>query len=351
MAEPAAHNRLVFGSIPNGTTITRLFRAHNPAKPPGKGEFALNNIQHQLIVKDAVKRKFYGQEHLNGKATPMYPDTAEREFKRICNGYVRLMYKTLQDNLPELMDAYKSHQRGDSRFDDIQDLDAMVRRVFRKIAIELEQKLGKFGLENLVNKISKMTKNASVREWKRMVKETLGIDIFDDYYNGDFFEHEIHKWIDDNVLMIKSIPSDSLGEMQKIIMDGYRQGASMTQIAKQIQNTYKLTRRKAQLLARDQVSTLNAQITKLQQQDAGCTHYRWSDSRDSRVRDCHRSLNGKVFSWDDPPEMWYDTKSRGRVYTGRRCHPGEDFCCRCVPIPVFDINTVDVPIKNTTPGG
>ena len=82
----------------------------------------------------------------------------------------------------------------------------------------------------------------------------------------------------------------------------------------------------------------------MQQEDAGCTKYRWSSSKDSRVRDCHRALDGKIFRWDDPPEMWYETKA-DRVYTGRHCHPGEDYCCRCVAIPVFDLDTVDVPMQ------
>lgn len=305
----------------------------------------MNNLQHHELVKGAVKGRFYGHKVLYGKTTPQYPDTAEREFKRICNSYVRVMNKSLKEHLPEVMDALKAHQHGDSRYDDIQDMRAKVTAVFQRIAEDLERKYGTFGLDGLVQKISRMTRNISTREWKREVKETLGIDIFDDYYNGDFYEEAIRRWVDENVLRIKSIPNESLGEMQQIIMEGYRQGASLTQITKQIQETYSLTRRKAQLLARDQVSTLNSQITRQQQRDAGCNYYRWSDSRDSRVRDCHRSLNGKIISWDDPPEMWYETKSRGRVYTGRRCHPGEDFCCRCIPIPVFDIDTIDLPMK------
>ena len=345
LVEHLTSNQDATGSNPVADSNTARKGLHNPAKPPGKGEIVLNKQQHHEMVKGAVKGKFYGHKRLYGKTTPMYPDAAEREFKRICNSYVRIMHRTLQENLPELMEAYKAHQRGDSRYDDIRNVEDKVRTVFQKIARELEQRLGAFGLDDMVRKISKMTKNTALREWKRAVKETLGIDIFDDYFNGDFYEHALKQWIDENVLKIKSIPNESLGEMQKIIMDGYRQGASLTQITKQIQEQYKLTRRSAQLLARDQVSTLNSQITKLQQKDAGCTHYRWSDSRDSRVRDCHRELNGKIISWDDPPEMWYETKSRGRVYTGRRCHPGEDFCCRCIPIPVFDVDTIDVPMK------
>lgn len=71
-----------------------------------------------------------------------------------------------------------------------------------------------------------------------------------------------------------------------------------------------------------------------QQQDAGVQEYIWSDSGDSRVRSGHHRLNGKKFRWDDPPVV--DER------TGRRCHPGEDFQCRCVAIPVFDIDTLDL---------
>ncbi|MBR3973010.1 MAG: minor capsid protein [Oscillospiraceae bacterium] len=309
----------------------------------------MNNTKHQLMVKQTVKGRFHGHESLKGKTTPQYPDSAEREFKRICNGYMRLLNQTLQENLPELMEAYKAHQRGDSRFDDIRDIEDKARSVFQKIFKDLEQKLARYGLDDMVRKIARMTKNTTLREWKRSVKETLGVDLFSDYYNGAFYEHAIRRWVDENVLKIRSIPNETLGEMQQIVLNGYRRGASITQITKEIQEQYKLSRRKAQLLARDQVSTLNAQITKMQQEDAGCKKYRWSTSKDSRVRPCHKALDGKVISWDDPPEMWYDTKGRGRVYTGRRCHPGEDYCCRCVAIPEFNIDTVDVPMKDSKP--
>lgn len=307
----------------------------------------MNNHLHQEMVQKAVKGKFYGHQTIKSKRVPQYPDSAEREFKRITNGYVRLLNKTLADHLPALLAAYQKERRGDSRFDDAADLENDVRREFQKVAEELEQKLAAYGLDDLVAKISRMTKNISLREWKRVVHDTLGIDLLNDYYSADFYEAALRRWVDENVLKIKSIPNEALGEMQRIVLNGYKSGDTITDITKAIQEQYKLSRRRAMLLARDQLSTLNSQISKMQQQDAGCTKYRWSDSRDSRVRDCHRTLNGKVFSWDDPPEMWYDTKNSGRVYTGRHCHPGEDYCCRCVAIPVFDIDTVDVPMKDT----
>ena len=304
----------------------------------------MNNIQHQEMVKRAVRGKFRGSQPLKCKTVPQYPKTAEREFRRITGSYMKLLNEELKKKLPAMMAEYQKERHGDSRFDDSQDLDAKLRLLLQDVATALEKRIAEYGLDQKVEQIAKMAKNVSIREWKRAVKDTLGIDLLDDYYKGEFFEEAIRRWIAENVLLIKSIPNETLGNMREIILGSYLKGSSIRDIQKAIQETYNVSKRKAQLLARDQVSTLNAQLTKAQQTDAGCKKYRWSDSHDSRVRDCHKELNGKIFSWDDPPEMWYETK-RGRVYTGRRCHPGEDYCCRCVAIPVFDLESIDVPMK------
>ncbi len=305
----------------------------------------MNNIQHHQMVKEAVQAKFRGNTTLHGKTTPMYPDSAEREFRRVTNGYMKLLNQTLKEHLPAMMAAYKRERRGDTRYDDAQDLDAEIRQELMKVAQELEQKLAAYGLYEMVEKIARLTKTTSLREWKRVVKETLGIDLMDDYYKGDFYEQALRMWVDSNVEKIKTIPTESLGSMRQIILDGYKQGRTIRDISKDIQEEYNVSKHRAQMFARDQVATLNAQITKMQQQDAGCKRYRWSTSHDARVRDCHRALDGKIFNWNDPPEMWYETKKSGRVYTGRRCNPGEDYACRCVAIPVFDLDTINVPMK------
>lgn len=304
----------------------------------------MNNIQHQEMVKRAVRGKFRGSQPIKCKTVPQYPKTAEREFRRITGSYMKLLNEELKKKLPAMMAEYQKERHGDSRFDDSQDLDAKLRLLLQDVATALEKRIAEYGLDQKVEQIAKMAKNVSIREWKRAVKDTLGIDLLDDYYKGEFFEEAIRRWIAENVLLIKSIPSETLGNMREIILGSYLKGSSIRDIQKAIQETYNVSKRKAQLLARDQVATLNAQLTKAQQTDAGCKKYRWSDSRDGRVRDCHKALNGKVFSWDNPPEMWYETK-QGRVYTGRRCHPGEDYCCRCVAIPVFDPESIDVPMK------
>ena len=56
----------------------------------------------------------------------------------------------------------------------------------------------------------------------------------------------------------------------------------------------------------------------------GVQKYRWSTAGDNRVRPEHKALNGKIFDWDNPP-----------LSTGGK-HPGEDFGCRCIAIPIVE---------------
>lgn len=304
----------------------------------------MNRLNHQEMVQEATQEKFCGRQTLNSRTTPRYPITPEREYARINRLYMQLLKESLQNHLPEIIAAYKE-ERLDARFDEGFKLFDKIRKIMQKIAEEIEQKIGRFGLDRQIEKIANLTSAVSFEEWRRSVKQTLGIDLFADYYKGDIYSQSVQQWIANNVRQIKSLPSNTLGKLEQIIADGYRQGKSIAQLKNEIQTTYSVEKKKAEFLARDQVSSLNAEITKMQQTDAGVKRYRWSSVKDSRVRDCHRALDGKVFSWNDPPEMWYKTK-KGIVHTGRHCHPGEDYACRCVAIPIFDWQTVDLPMDS-----
>jgi SPP1 gp7 family putative phage head morphogenesis protein len=81
-----------------------------------------------------------------------------------------------------------------------------------------------------------------------------------------------------------------------------------------------ISERHAELIARDQTLKLNGAINQSRQQAAGVDSYVWSTSGDERVRDEHAELDGETFSWASPPPPG---------------HPGEDFQCRCIAIPVI----------------
>lgn len=300
----------------------------------------MNDIAHKQMVQEALKKKFGSHKVLISKRNPEYPKQVEREYQRVTNAYIRLLNKRLKEHLPELVDA--AMQDKNRRNDDTADLLSVVARVFSKISTDLSKDVDEFNLSYKVERIAELTRKLSIREWKKVVKSTLGIELADDYYTGELFKSLMKKWIDDNVDLIKTIPDDSLSKMRELVFEGYRNGTPTTYIVKEIQRVYGMDRRHAQLIARDQTAKLNGAITRRQQEDAGITEYIWSTSGDSRVREAHAALNNKRFKWNDPPVV--DAK------TGRRCHPGEDYQCRCVALAVFDFNTIDLPITNNGGG-
>ncbi len=69
----------------------------------------------------------------------------------------------------------------------------------------------------------------------------------------------------------------------------------------------------------------------------GILEYRWSTSKDERVRHDHKALDTKIFSFASPPVT--------NLKTGARNNPGCDFGCRCIAIPIFR----DTPAERRTP--
>ncbi len=126
------------------------------------------------------------------------------------------------------------------------------------------------------------------------------------------------KWRKDNVARVTGMLDDQLGKIERILEEG--DGHYADTLAKEIRRQCEdVSDSRAELIARDQVLSLNAQITAQRQQDAGITEYVWTTSQDERVRPEHEALEGQTFSWDDPPDEG---------------HPGEAVMCRCVAFPI-----------------
>lgn len=129
-------------------------------------------------------------------------------------------------------------------------------------------------------------------------------------------------FVQENVALIKSIPSRYFDEMEALVLRGFRAGTRGEDIEHEIMDRFGVSQSRAALLARDQVSKLNGDLTRERQTALGISRYVWRTSKDERVRESHNSKEGEMYSWDDPP-----------ADTG---HPGEDIQCRCHPEPVME---------------
>lgn len=297
------------------------------------------SVRQQHITAERVKKRFGSHEILYSKYVPQIPVQAEREYVRVTNAYMAILKEELEQGLPKLKETYRKNRETEAkeniRNDGFTDLMLSVAEVFNEIKNRIISRTSGFGLRRKLERLAHLNRKLTIKEWKKAIKATLGIDIREDYYLGDFFAEMLEEWIDYNVGLIKTIPEDTLEKMREIVYDDYTKGKTTTRIVKEIRKAYGVSRRRAELIARDQTAKLNGQIQRAQQQDAGITEYVWSTSKDERVRKSHKELEGRRFNWDDPPEN----------SDGRKCHPGQDYQCRCVGRPVFNRN-VTLPVDD-----
>jgi SPP1 gp7 family putative phage head morphogenesis protein len=159
-------------------------------------------------------------------------------------------------------------------------------------------------------------------EQAQQVQNDLGIDLS----RGGvlpFGENQsaVNAFTRQNTLLIKDIGDKAARDIEIAVQDIVSRGASTKELQKLIQENLDSTKKRAALIARDQIGKLNGQLTRIQHEEAGIKNYEWSTSNDSRVRSEHAKREGKVFSYKKPPPDG---------------NPGSPIRCRCVALPVFD---------------
>lgn len=137
---------------------------------------------------------------------------------------------------------------------------------------------------------------------------------------------EVQRARDANIKYMEDAARSYSQQVRDIMEDPEAYGMRVEDLANEIRKRGDVNANRAELIARDQTLKLNGKINEIRQTNAGVESYTWSTSKDERVRDSHRVLDGEVFSWSDPPEINED---------GDVGHPGEDFQCRCIAIPII----------------
>lgn len=140
-------------------------------------------------------------------------------------------------------------------------------------------------------------------------------------------------WVRQNIDLIKA--ADPIKSVVSEVLDTrLKEGVRVEVIREELQERLGMTKRRAELIARDQTLKASGQLQQARQEQVGIRRYVWTTSLDERVRDDHERLEGRVFSWDDPPVTNFSEVMRGRPE--RRGHPGSDFQCRCTADPILD---------------
>jgi len=131
-------------------------------------------------------------------------------------------------------------------------------------------------------------------------------------------------------LYIKKFSVKQIKTIRKEVQQAYFSGNRYQNMVKTIQHNYEVTESKAKFLARNETRLMSAKFNEARMTSAGAKGYIWTTVGGTPahpVREGHKRLNGKRFTFANPPIV--DEK------TGRRANPGEDYNCRCRAKVVF----------------
>lgn len=254
---------------------------------------------------------------------PVMPDKAAgRTYNAQLQKLVRAIRQDINEEIIPLIRSLEPQYIGDSAVFDgwAPDIAAVFERVAAKWASPTFIGAAKSVAGSFVSAMG-------VQNSKRFARSvgSIGLDVFGDSQKlSDILEASIA----DNTRLIKTIPAQYLTQVESIVMANMKSGLRPSAIVKQLQEQFGVTKRRAAVIARDQTSKANGELSKQRQEDAGFEFFRWLDSDDSRVRHRHEVIAnadvgyGKgVYRWDSPPKN----------AKGIPIIPGQEINCRCVP--------------------
>ena len=212
--------------------------------------------------------------------------------------------------------------QGSFFMDDAKGFQAISAKALMKVLEKYEKSDRTSQAENIANGFVSRGDAQNHAEVSTNLKNQTGIDLSAYLRNSPNIAERVNTLTAGNVQLIKSIRSQYLDKVQNAVMQAMVKGTLNKDLAAQIKDLGKTTEKRAMFIARDQSSKLNAALTQARHEDVGIKKYMWSTSGDERVRESHAEKDGQIFEYTNPP-----------ADTG---HPGHDFNCRCVQIPVLD---------------
>lgn len=181
--------------------------------------------------------------------------------------------------------------------------------------------LGPWAL-HIVNNVLKQVDNQDKYAWQRhtagmsvaLRKQVQEIDV------KDTFQELMRA----NVLLIKSIPLQAAQRVNRLVQANMMTSGRSSDLTKRIMETEGVTKTRATLIARTEVSKAGVALTQARATSIDSEGYIWHTTGDLIVRQSHKGMNGRFVRWAVPVTLDNMTGHAG-------CFPN----CRCWPEPVF----------------
>lgn len=250
-----------------------------------------------------------------------FPDAAAAQYYRELKKLIRTMGKAtlsmFDDHIKRAIKGYKQELKEDAaewRGDDSLDIIRQALELIKGLT------LGIFPADTVQRIASQFVQSVNLFNAENISQQgrVKGVDPLQ---NEKWLESFMRTTIAENVSYITNIRDDYTKAIESIVYQGVKNGQGIKEIRQELVKRIGMTESRAQFVAVDQAGSITGQMTARRHKAMGVEKFRWSTSRDGRVRPNHQALGGRVFPYESPPAEGF---------------PGTPFRCRCVAIPVFD---------------
>lgn len=166
----------------------------------------------------------------------------------------------------------------------------------------------------IVQRILSLEAKRHTTSFRAAAKRALGIDLAAVVQDEDLADY-LRTASTRSAGLITGLADDTVKRIANTVTTAVINGTPVKTLRKTLVADFGIADRRAQLIARDQMSTVNSDLNSFRQQQAGLKAYTYITSHDERVREKHRALDGKKFTWSKPPPSG---------------HPGTEVLCRCI---------------------
>ena len=168
-----------------------------------------------------------------------------------------------------------------------------------------------------VERAGKQTSQHNAEQVKKSFKQVLAID---PVLGNRGLKEKLVSFESKNLRLIKDVDEQYLRQVEGKVVDAVRRGVRHEEFADIIEDRLGVAQSRAKLIARDQIGSLNGELTSQRHQELGVSRFMWMTADDERVRDLHDLLGEQIFEYSDPP-------SEGV--------PGQPINCRCWARPMI----------------
>ena len=225
---------------------------------------------------------------------------------------------------------YKKVIRTDNDFN--YDFESIIKLIEAKIVYELKA---------FLKKITHVAILAEKFNYKAVEKSLNGIKKSIPTLRNAKVRDEMKMWVSENVRLIKTIPEKMLTKVEEIVYTAVRTGVTHIELSKRLVESFGIAKKRAIIIARDQINKLHGNLTRVRNLELGIVEYKWSTSKDERVRHSHEVLDNKICSWTDVniyKNNINDKKQLQRLsINATLSNPSQDILCRCTSIPIINI--------------